>query len=69
MIEPATASSLSRIRLRMARAALPSTLALPGYLPARMLNEFVYCRRLFFYEWVDGLFGELHLGRKELPLR
>ena len=23
-----------------------------------MLNEFVYCPRLFFYEWVDGLFRE-----------
>ena len=21
-----------------------------------MLNEFVYCPRLFFYEWVDGVF-------------
>jgi len=30
--------------------------ALPEYLPARMLNEFVYCPRLFFYEWVDGVF-------------
>src|ERR1700742_2869322 len=29
---------------------------LPEYLPARMVNEFVYCPRLFFYEWVDGLF-------------
>ncbi len=29
---------------------------LPGYLPARMLNEFVYCPRLFYLEWVDGLF-------------
>lgn len=29
---------------------------LPDYLPARMLNEFVYCPRLFYYEWVDGLF-------------
>jgi CRISPR-associated protein Cas1 len=28
----------------------------PEYLPARMVNEFVYCPRLFFYEWVDGLF-------------
>jgi hypothetical protein len=27
---------------------------LPDYLPARMLNEFVYCPRLFFYEWVEG---------------
>ncbi|MGA2260048.1 MAG: CRISPR-associated endonuclease Cas1 [Acidobacteriota bacterium] len=32
--------------------------ALPDYLPARMLNEFVYCPRLFFYEWVDGIFQE-----------
>ncbi len=30
----------------------------PEYLPARMLNEFVYCPRLFFYEWVDGVFEE-----------
>ena len=29
----------------------------PEYLPARMLNEFVYCPRLFFYEWVEGLFA------------
>ncbi len=29
---------------------------LPDYLPARMVNEFVYCSRLFFYEWVEGLF-------------
>lgn len=31
---------------------------LPEYLPARMLNEFAYCPRLFFYEWVEGLFQE-----------
>jgi len=30
----------------------------PEYLPARMLNEFVYCPRLFFFEWVDGIFQE-----------
>ena len=30
---------------------------LPDYLPARMLNEFVYCARLFFYEWVEGVFA------------
>lgn len=27
--------------------------AQPGFLPARMLNEFVYCPRLFYFEWVD----------------
>jgi CRISP-associated protein Cas1 len=26
------------------------------YLPARMLNEFVYCPRLYFYEHVEGVF-------------
>ena len=31
---------------------------LPEYLPARMVNESVYCPRLFFYEWVDGIFVE-----------
>ncbi|HXQ20977.1 MAG TPA: CRISPR-associated endonuclease Cas1 [Candidatus Acidoferrales bacterium] len=32
-------------------------ITLPDYLPARMLNEFVYCPRLFFYEWVEGVFA------------
>lgn len=27
--------------------------ALPDLLPARMLNEFIYCQRLFYLEWVD----------------
>jgi CRISPR-associated protein Cas1 len=31
---------------------------MPDYLPARMVNEFVYCPRLFFYEWVEGVFRE-----------
>jgi CRISPR-associated protein Cas1 len=31
---------------------------LPEYLPARMVNEFCYCPRLFFYEWVQGVFAE-----------
>src|SRR5690242_8729604 len=30
----------------------------PDYLPARMVNEFVYCPRLFYYEWVDGVFRQ-----------
>jgi CRISPR-associated protein Cas1 len=32
--------------------------AVPDYVPARMLNEFIYCPRLFFYEWVDAVFKE-----------
>lgn len=31
---------------------------LPDYLPARMVNEFIYCPRLFHYEWVQGVFRE-----------
>ena len=31
---------------------------LPDYLPARMVNEFSYCPRLFFYEWVERVFQE-----------
>lgn len=32
--------------------------SLPDYLPARMVNEFAYCPRLFFYEWVEGVFEQ-----------
>jgi CRISPR-associated protein Cas1 len=32
--------------------------SLPDYLPARMVNEFVYCPRLYFYEWVEGVFRD-----------
>lgn len=37
--------------------AVKAQLGAPDYLPARMLNEFVYCPRLFFLEWVEGLFA------------
>ena len=30
----------------------------PEPIPARMLNEFVYCQRLFYYEFVEGVFVE-----------
>src|SRR6204780_2256159 len=41
---------------RLKEAPAPS--ALPDYLPVRMVNEFVYCPRLFFYEWVEAFFRE-----------
>jgi CRISP-associated protein Cas1 len=40
------------------RKEIPPPGASPDYLPARMVNEFVYCPRLFFYEWVEGVFRE-----------
>lgn len=30
----------------------------PSLLPARMLNEFAYCPRLFYLEWVQGEFAD-----------
>src|SRR5260370_16564213 len=30
---------------------------LPELVPARMLNEYAYCPRLFFLEWVDQLWA------------
>lgn len=39
------------------KSATPSR-ELPDYLPARMINEFVYCPRLFYYEQVQGVFVE-----------
>lgn len=35
-----------------------ATPAAPEALQARMLNEFVYCPRLFFYEHIEGIFVE-----------
>jgi hypothetical protein len=44
----------------VATAPLPfeNAPSLPDLLPARMVNEFVYCPRLFFYEWVESVFKE-----------
>jgi len=36
----------------------PAERRLPDYLPARMVNQYVYCPRLFFFEWVEGIFVE-----------
>ena len=49
-----------RVRSIWAHCRLPlrNERKLPDYLPARMVNEFAYCPRLFFYEWVEGLFAE-----------
>ena len=35
----------------------PDHRSLPETLPARMLNEFVYCPRLFHLEWVQQQFA------------
>ena len=35
----------------------PDVAGLPETVPARMVNEFVYCPRLFYLEWVQGQFA------------
>ncbi len=55
--EPLPSRPAFPLRPVPARAELRKPIAVPAYLPARMLNEFVYCPRLFFYEWVDGIFA------------
>ena len=32
--------------------------AAPQQIPARIMNEFIYCQRLFYYEFVEGVFVE-----------
>lgn len=77
--EPLGAPLVFPARLIPAKAVLRRRLELPDYLPARMLNEYVYCPRLYFYEWVEGVFahsadtveGALRhekLGEKPQPL-
>src|SRR5262245_54480433 len=55
--DPLPLSSSLPARARALKATLTPRAATPDYLPARMLNEFVYCPRLFFYEWVEGVFA------------
>ena len=54
--EPAPRPLIFPLHPIPAKASLRRPVELPDYLPARMLNEFVYCPRLFFYEWVEGVF-------------
>lgn len=42
--------------VQISERACAESIEQPDYLPARMLNEFVYCPRLFYYEWVEGVF-------------
>ena len=55
--EPIPSRVVFPLRPIPAKAGLRRPIELPQYLPARMLNEFVYCPRLFFYEWVEGVFA------------
>lgn len=49
----AGAARISNLRSRF---SVPPSEIIQDPLPARMLNEFVYCPRLFYYEQVEGVF-------------
>jgi hypothetical protein len=40
------------------RGCKPVHASLPDFLPVRMLNEFTYCPRLAYLEWVQGEFTD-----------
>ena len=49
----------------------PSSNDVPNLVPARMLNEFAYCPRLAYLEWVQGDFtdsADTADGRFQPPL-
>src|SRR6516165_6063223 len=50
--EPASPAALPPDQLSLDLAAPPATAETP-LVPVRMVNEFVYCPRLAFLEWVD----------------
>ncbi len=54
--ESAASSVVEETSQAQARAAAGERVE--GPIPARMMNEFVYCRRLFYYEFVEGVFVE-----------
>lgn len=55
--EPLPSRLTFPLRPIAAKAGLRRRVELPQYVPARMLNELTYCPRLFFYEWVEGVFA------------
>src|ERR1700676_5769002 len=58
--------SSQQTQLSFELSAPPATAETP-LLPARMINEYVYCPRLAFLEWVDGEWadsGDTEEGRR-----
>ena len=58
---------LERLMITAHESAQPLQ-EVPELIPARMLNEFAYCPRLAYLEWVQGEFAD-NLERREGRLR
>ena len=55
---PAKAGVPGRAATQESALRTPHSALATEVIPARMLNEFVYCPRLFYYEFVEGVFVE-----------
>lgn len=55
---PAPASSAPAARTESPAPPAPHAALRASIIPARMLNEFIYCPRLFYYEFVESVFVE-----------
>ena len=53
---PAPTEALDRAKLLPCR--LPIASAPPDLVPARMINEALYCERLLYLEWAQGEFAD-----------
>src|SRR5437879_10446416 len=66
MTSPAGELVSAPVQLSLALPAPPATAETP-LVPVRMVNEWVYCPRLAFLEWVDGEWadsGDTEEGRR-----
>lgn len=59
--EPRGEAFIDVPRSKILRRQLPETLREePIYVPARVINELLYCERLMYLEWVQGEFADNH---------
>ncbi len=57
-VEAPTGAAVQKLQSTAEAAAPAGKNLFTEPIPARMLNEFVYCPRLFYYEFVEGVFVE-----------
>ena len=53
---PPTGSATEDLRAKPLPRRLPVAGQAPELVPARMINEVLYCERLMFLEWAEGEF-------------
>jgi CRISPR-associated protein Cas1 len=56
--KPDAASTAPETRAKILQRKLPAMEAAPALVPARMINEVLYCERLLYLEWAQGEFTD-----------